>query len=244
LNGLGFWSLAFSVGVAGGVFGMLAAHEAVHGGDPWEALLGAAMLTAMSYRHFRIAHLHGHHRWAGTLRDAATARLGESFYHFLPRTLAGQFCEAWLFEKKRHGGRVLGDLAIMAALYTGIGLFLGARALLFFLLQATIAVIVLELFNYIAHYGLERGVDTDGRPEPLTEWHSWNSSNRLANALIFNMGRHSFHHRRPALSYQELRMLNAPELPLGYAGSILAALMPPLWRRVMDGRARAWSAHV
>lgn len=240
----GFWALAFSVGVTGGVFGMLAAHETVHSGDPWEALLGAAMLTAMSYRHFRIAHLHGHHRRAGTHEDAATARLGESFYHFLPRTIAGQFCEAWRFERKRHGGRVLGDLAIMAVLYTSIEIFLGTRALLFFLLQGAIAIIVLELFNYIAHYGLKRCVDADGRSEPLTDRHSWNSSNLLANALIFNMGRHSFHHRRPALSYQELRMLEAPELPLGYAGSILAALVPPLWRRVMDDRARAWSAHV
>ena len=29
----------------------------------------------------------------------------------------------------------------------------------------------------------------------------------------------------------------APELPLGYAGSILLALVPPLWRRVMDEKA-------
>jgi alkane 1-monooxygenase len=244
INDLGFLSLAFSVGVTGGVFGMLAAHEAVHGGNPREALLGTAMLTAMSYRHFRIAHVHGHHRLAGTVKDAATARLGESFYHFLPRTLFGQFHEAWQLEKKRHGRRVLGDLAIMAVLCLGIGAFVGLRALLFFLLQSVIAVIVLELFNYIAHYGLQRGVDARGRPEPLTDRHSWNSSNLLANALIFNMGRHSFHHRKPALPYQELRMLDAPELPLGYAGSILAALLPPLWRRVMDERVRAWSADV
>jgi alkane 1-monooxygenase len=202
------------------------------------------MLTAMGYRHFRIAHLHGHHRLAGTAKDAATARLGESFYHFLPRTLVGQFREAWQFEKQRHGRRVFGDLAIMAALCAGIGFFVGLRALLFFLLQGAIAVIVLELFNYIAHYGLERGVDARGRPEPLADRHSWNSSNFLANALIFNMGRHSFHHRKPASPYQELRMLDAPELPLGYAGSILAALVPPVWRRVMDARARAWSVHV
>ena len=35
---------------------------------------------------------------------------------------------------------------------------------------------------------------------------------------------------------------DAPELPFGYAGSILLALAPPLWRRVMDEKALAWRA--
>jgi alkane 1-monooxygenase len=98
---------------------------------------------------------------------------------------------------------------------------------------------VLELFNYIAHYGLVRQTDTAGRPEALTDAHSWNSSNVLANSLIFNMGRHSFHHKRPAAPFQGLqRIQTAPELPAGYAGSILLALAPPLWRRVMDDKVR------
>jgi alkane 1-monooxygenase len=237
----GFVALVLSVGVTGGVFGMLAAHEAVHSGDRFEAWLGSAMLTAMSYRHFRIAHIHGHHRWAGTEQDSATARLGESFYHFLPRTVAGQFREAWQFEQQRKFNRVAGDVAIMGALFAIIGLGVGPRALLFFILQSVVAVTVLELFNYIAHYGLARGRDADGRLQRFEDRHSWNSSNRLANALIFNMGRHSSHHRRPAAPYQELRMHLAPELPLGYAGSILLALVPPSWRRLMDEKARAWT---
>jgi alkane 1-monooxygenase len=237
----GFWALVLSVGVTGGVFGMLAAHEAVHSSDSREVWFGNAMLTALSYRHFRIAHIHGHHRWAGTDRDAATARLGESFYHFLPRTVVGQFREAWRFERQRRGHRMAGDIAIMAVLFALIGTFAGSRALAFFILQSAVAVIVLELFNYIAHYGLARGFDAQGKLQRLDDRHSWNSSNALANALIFNMGRHSHHHSRPAASYQELRMRTAPELPLGYAGSIFLALAPPLWRRVMDRKARAWA---
>jgi alkane 1-monooxygenase len=101
---------------------------------------------------------------------------------------------------------------------------------------------VLELFNYIAHYGLVRERDARGKLLGLSDRHSWNSSNVLANRLIFNMGRHSHHHHRPADPYQSLRVLPAPELPFGYAGSILLALAPPLWRRVMDPRALAWRA--
>jgi len=241
----GFWALAFSLGVTTGVFGMLAAHEAVHSGDRREGLLGAVMLTAMSYRHFRIAHLHGHHRWAGTARDSATARLGEGFYAFLLRTVAGQVLEAWRFEQRRtgwRGNRVLGDVAVMAVLIGGLWAGLGPRAAAFFLIQSAVAITVLELFTYIAHYGLARRADGTGGLERFSDRHSWNSSNVLANALIFNMGRHSFHHHSPAAPYQDLRTEEGPELPLGYAGSILLALVPPLWRRTMDPRARAWAA--
>ena len=57
----------------------------------------------------------------------------------------------------------------------------------------------------------------------------------LVNLLIFNMGRHSYHHRKPAAPYESLEYIyHAPELPAGYAGSILLALVPPLWRQVRD----------
>ena len=238
---LGLAALIFSVGITTGVFGMLAAHEAVHSGDRWEGLLGTAMLSGMAYRHFRISHVYGHHRWTATARDPGTARLGEGFYRFLARTGKEQFLMAFYFEQKRGAGRnrVIEDVAVMAAIGGIIFFVAGGAALLFFIGQSVVAVIVLELFNYIAHYGLVRQTDAHGRPEALTDAHSWNSSNVLANALIFNMGRHSFHHRRPAAPYQSLqRIAPAPELPAGYAGSILLALVPPLWRLVMDDKDR------
>lgn len=99
------------------------------------------------------------------------------------------------------------------------------------------ASIVLEMFNYIAHYGLTRRKVSGTHWERLDDRHSWNSSNVVANLVIFNMGRHSFHHRQPATSYESLQFLeHAPELPFGYAASILLALVPMLWRKVMDPR--------
>ncbi|HEY1631303.1 MAG TPA: alkane 1-monooxygenase [Rhizomicrobium sp.] len=237
---LGYVSLLLAIGVTTGVFGMLCAHELVHGKSRAGRVWGALMLTGMSYRHFRIAHLYGHHRYAGTSRDSATARLGEGYYAFLIRTVIGQFGEAWAHERLRTKGRlfanrVLGDIVLTAVLFAGIAALWGWRGVLFFIGQSAVGVIVLELFNYIAHYGLVRR-----RGEAFDDRHSWNSSNVLANALIFNMGRHSDHHRRPTASYQELSYKNrAPELPAGYAGSILMALLPPLWKRVMDPAVRA-----
>jgi alkane 1-monooxygenase len=238
----GFAALALSVGVTTGVFGVLAAHELVHGHNKAERFVGLAMLTGMSYRHFRVAHVFGHHRWAATKRDAASARLGEGFYGFLLRTVPGQFADAWAIERRRvaaRGGNLLGhriarDVVAMALLYGVIVIFAGMRGAALFAAESAIGIVVLELFNYIAHYGLQRR-STGAGHEPFTERHSWNSSNALANALIFNMGRHSWHHARPASSYESLKWAPAaPELPAGYAGSILLALVPPLWRRVMD----------
>ncbi|MBS0472981.1 MAG: alkane 1-monooxygenase [Proteobacteria bacterium] len=229
-----FLGLALATGVTTGVFGVLAAHELVHGRR--QRWLGTLMLTGMSYRHFRTAHIHGHHRWAGTVHDSATARPGENFYRFLLRTVPGQFAEAWRFESRRGlaKNRVLRDLAATIALYLAIALACGWRGLGFFVLQCAIGIVVLELFNYIAHYGLMRGA-TDAGMEPFGDRHSWNSSNVLANHLIFNMGRHSAHHTRPAASFETLHWaVNAPELPMGYAGSIVLALVPPMWRRIMD----------
>ncbi len=246
-----FASLVLSVGVTSGVFGVLAAHEMAHSANRRHRALGAAMLTAMTYRQFRIAHIYGHHRWAGTEHDAATARGGEGFYTFLFRTVAGQFVEAWRFEERRRAvrgrpllaNRVLLDAIVTALVFATIGLALGWRGTLFFAGESVVGIVVLELFNYIAHYGLVREAGGNGRHEPLGDRHSWNSSNVLANALIFNMGRHSDHHRAPAAPYQDLtRVAVAPELPAGYAGSIILALVPPLWRRVMDPEIRRLKA--
>ena len=241
-NAAGFAVLATAVGITTGVFGVLAAHELVHGRSKFGQYLAAALLSAMAYRHFRIAHVFGHHRWAATERDPSTARLGEGFYHFAVRTIGGQWLDAWRVEQRRvvrcrlplWRHRLVADAAVMCLLACAIILFTGARGIAFFLAQSAVAILTLELFNYIAHYGLLRRIGARGR-EPFGEAHSWNSSNVLANALIFNMGRHSHHHARPLAPYQTLQpRCAAPELPLGYAGSILLALVPPLWRRVMD----------
>jgi alkane 1-monooxygenase len=237
-----FAALALSVGVTTGVFGVLAAHELVHSRHRSDRHLGLVMLTAMSYRHFRIAHVFGHHRWAATDRDPATAGLGEGFYGFLLRTVRGQFLDAWAIERRRlaqrgsplHANRIARDLATMVFVYIVILAFGGWRAMALFAGESAVGIVVLELFNYIAHYGLSRAKTAQGH-ERFSLRHSWNSSNVMANALIFNMGRHSSHHARPDASFETLTWVDsAPELPAGYAGSILLALVPPLWRRVMD----------
>ena len=243
--------LTLSVGLTAGVFGMLAAHEMVHSASEPERALGLSFLASVGYMQFRIAHVHGHHTRAATREDPASARLGENAYLFAVRSVAGQYREAWAFEGerlRRKGQRVwdlrnrmLGYLAVELLVLVGAA-SLGPRVLAFFIGQAVLAVFMLELFNYIAHYGLQRRVQADGRPERLAARHSWNSARRMNNWSLFNMGRHSDHHNSPMESFHRLQAVEgSPELPTGYAGAILMALAPPLWRRVMDPRVGAWA---
>jgi alkane 1-monooxygenase len=243
--------LTLSVGLTAGVFGILAAHEMVHSPSAAERTLGLVLLASVGYMHFRIAHIHGHHRRAATFEDPASARRGETAYRFLVRSIAGQAREAWAFEAARlrrrsrpvfsPANRMLQYFTVEILIAVAVGVLLGPRSLAFWLAQAALAVVLLELFNYIAHYGLTRRRRADMRLEPLGSLHSWNSSRRMNNWSLFNMGRHSDHHRRPMQPYQRLEAEPAaPELPTGYAGAILLSLIPPLWRRVMDPRVDYW----
>lgn len=239
--------LTLSTGLATGVFGFLAAHELAHSRHPAERALGLGMLAGVLDMQFAISHVQGHHRRAATFEDPASARRGESLYAFWIRSVSGQAAEAWAFERERlaRSGRTrLGnrlllfavlELALVAAVSAA-----GWRALTFFLAQSFLAILLLESFNYVAHYGLARRRRADGRLEPLRPKHSWNSARRVNNASLFNMGRHADHHRFSARPYNELEMLEGgAQLPCGYAGVILMALVPPLWRKVMDPRVDA-----
>ena len=246
-----FLGLALAVGTSAGIFGMLSAHETIHGHHRLERALGLAMLASVGYMHFRISHVHGHHRLAATRADPATACAGESAYRFLRRSIIGQWRFASRFERRRAAGRRWPALANRLAWYVaseialamGVALALGARALLFLLVQAALAILILELFNYVAHYGLRRRIGRDGRREKLASHHSWNVGRRFNNWALFNGGHHSDHHRSPGHAYHRLRATpSAPQLPAGYAGTILLALVPPLWRRIMAPRLAAAAA--
>jgi alkane 1-monooxygenase len=106
--------------------------------------------------------------------------------------------------------------------------------------QGAVAILILELFNYAAHYGLLRRVLSDGSVEPLGPQHCWNARQRFNNWALFNGGHHSDHHRAPTKPYQRLTTGWAmPALPSGYAGTLCLALVPPLWWRVMEPRLAA-----
>jgi alkane 1-monooxygenase len=152
--------------------------------------------------------------------------------------------ESQRLRRRRHspasaGNRMILYVSIEISLILALAIS-SWRTLLFMAFVAAIAVVLLETFNYVAHYGLTRAIGEDGRVERLAANHSWNSGRWMNNASLFNMGRHSDHHRSMSRSYEMLEALpQSAELPSGYAAALLTALIPPLWHRMMDPRAES-----
>jgi alkane 1-monooxygenase len=238
--------LTLTVGVVSGI-AINTAHELGHKRASVERWLSKVALAQSAYGHFFIEHNRGHHVRVATPEDPASARLGESFYAFLPRTVAGSLRSAWGLERTRLGrmGRspwtlrndVLGAWAMTVVLFAVLAVAFGPVVLPYLIAQAILGFCLLEVVNYLEHYGLLRGHREDGRYERTRPEHSWNSNNVASNVLLYHLQRHSDHHANPVRRYQALRhMEQAPQLPTGYAGMILLAAVPPLWRRVMDRR--------
>ena len=107
---------------------------------------------------------------------------------------------------------------------------------MFFIVQSLIGISLLELVNYVEHYGLHRERNENGRYERVRPEHSWNSNHPLGRALLFDLTRHADHHAYPARPYPVLRHHDdALQLPTGYPGMMVLALVPPLFINVMDG---------
>ena len=121
------------------------------------------------------------------------------------------------------------------------GVMFGWMGVVFYLGVSWMSFTTLEIINYVEHYGLHRRKLPSGRYERTTPAHSWNSNYLLTNMALFHLQRHSDHHAFPLRRYQVLRHYDeAPQLPTGYAGMYVLALLPPLWFRVMNPRVEAY----
>jgi len=238
--------LALTVAMVAGV-AINTAHELGHKRASSERWLSKVALAQTGYGHFFVEHNRGHHVRVATPEDPASSRMGESFYEFLPRTVLCSLRSALEIEREhlqRDGHRfwslrndIFNAWLMTIVLFGGLALVFGPVVLPYLLIQAVIGFSLLEVVNYLEHYGLLRQTRDDGRYERTLPEHSWNSNNVASNVLLYHLQRHSDHHANPLRRYQSLRHFDeAPQLPTGYAGMIVAAAIPPLWRRIMDRR--------
>lgn len=253
LSGLEKIGLFFGVGVITGTIGINYSHELMHQKGVGERWLGDLLLAMVLYGHFRSEHLRVHHTHVGTPRDTVTARYNEGFHRFFPRVLWQSARSAWRAEKAMLARRDRGPWHRSNpfwrywALQTGFALLAlrvgGTEGLGLFALQAFVAVWQLELVNYIEHYGLTRKHLGNGKYDLVQPRHSWNAAHRATNWLLVNLQRHSDHHFKPDRRFPLLQNYGtetAPQLPYGYPLMTAAAMVPPIWRRVMNPRVRAW----
>jgi alkane 1-monooxygenase len=237
---------ALSLGAATGV-SINTAHELGHKTDRFERWLAKLTLAPVAYGHFFVEHNRGHHVRVATAADPASARYGESFWAFLPRTVSGSIASAWRLEQHRlerlakspwtWRNEVLHAGAMTAVLWGAMIALFGVKVLPFLLIQAAYGASLLEVVNYLEHYGLGRKQLASGRYERCQPQHSWNSNRVVTNLFLYQLQRHADHHANPTRSFQALRHFDdAPQLPAGYATMIMLAYVPPLWFRVMNPR--------
>ncbi len=243
---LALWLLT---GLMIGMASTVPAHELVHRTwDPRSMRIGRGLLAFSFDTSFAIEHVHGHHRAVATRDDPASAPRGRSVYaHVLHSTWFGNL-SAWRIEVARLSKRgvrawhpsnkVLQGWVLTAGLVALAGIAGGWVAALFFCACALLGKSLLEIVNYMEHYGLARDPSTPVQPR-----HSWNTNRRISSWTMFNLTRHSHHHAQGEVPFHLLRPMNdAPMMPTGYLGTLLLTLVPPLWKRMMAPRLADWDA--
>jgi alkane 1-monooxygenase len=243
-------SLTIEIGVVTGMFGITVAHELMHRQSYMERAMAEMLMTLCTYAHFCIEHVYGHHTNVATPSDPATARFGEHFYTFLPKVLIGTFRSAWRIEHRKFSRnshlpvtqhKMIHQILTSVLIYILICSIFGIRGALFFLGQSIVAIVLLELTNYVQHYGLIRAKVSLESYQPIGPYCSWTSNHKLSNYLCFHLGYHSMHHCAPALRFYQLygNDKNIPQLPAPFIVMCVLALIPPVWHFVMDPRVLA-----
>jgi alkane 1-monooxygenase len=240
-----WWGMVLSVGIVLGANGINVAHELGHRATAGEQAMAKLLLLPTLYQHFFIEHNRGHHKYVATPEDPATARKGEVLYTFWLRSLWGSYLHAWKLEAERlqRAGLPVGSLhnemvrfTLQQLAYIGIVIALTPdwASALAVMAAGVVGVLLLESINYVEHYGLRRQLLPNGRYERVMPHHSWNANYQLGRIMLYELTRHSDHHYLATKKYQVLdHHDDALVLPLGYPGSILLAMVPPLWFGVM-----------
>ncbi|HEY0741496.1 MAG TPA: alkane 1-monooxygenase [Chryseosolibacter sp.] len=261
LNSIWEWAaFTLSVALVTGGIGITVAHELGHKKSALERFYGKVLLMTVSYMHFYIEHNRGHHVHVATPEDPATAHKDENFYAFWIRSVFGGYIHAWklqresLARKNKSVWSIHNEMSWFAVLPI---LFCAALTIVFsiilnritwevpvfFFAQSFLAFTLLELVNYIEHYGIMRKEISAGRYERVNPLHSWNASHMLSNFFLFQLQRHSDHH---AFAYKRYQVLNhydeSPQLPFGYPTMIIIALVPPVWFGMMNRRLEQWES--
>jgi alkane 1-monooxygenase len=247
--------------VTGGI-GITVAHELGHKKSRLEQFYSKLLLMTVCYMHFIIEHNRGHHVQVATPNDPATAQKDENFYSFWFRSVFHGYQHAWQLENERLNRKGHSVLSLknemiwfaflpilFCATLTWIISSLNGRFIweipLFYFAQSIIAFSLLELVNYIEHYGIVRKQDSSGNYERVNPLHSWNASHLISNFFLFQLQRHSDHHANAIKRYQVLNhYAESPQLPFGYPTMILMALVPPLWFARMNPLLNEWKEKI
>ena len=243
------FSIIFMTVIIGGSMGITAGHEMAHRKkNRFDTFVGNWLLALSFDCNFAIEHVYGHHKNVCLPEDPASAKRGENIYLFILKAITREHILGWKFELKRLNLKKLNFFNVQNRIIRGYSrsilisflffYFFGIMGLLTFLLIAFLSKVALESINYIEHYGLVRE-----KGKPVRMRHSWNSNHFLSSIYLYNVTRHSDHHRNSNLKFWELSPVdkNAPMLPYGYLTMLyLVLFLPFLYKKIMKRELENW----
>jgi alkane 1-monooxygenase/p-cymene monooxygenase len=193
-----------------------------------------------------ITHVVTHHMRVATPDDPDYARRGDTVYGHFVRTFPRQWAEAYHLEKmmwtKR--GRKWYDprnawiyKALVLVVFTGILFALGGfkgtvLAVLSLLLGPRM---LLEVFNYVNHYGLISA--TPGRFE---KHHTWNHITPLTRILALEITNHAGHHEDSYKPFYKLEPDPTGPVQPPFLLCVILAFVPPLFFMMIKPLLKDW----
>ena len=242
-------SIIIQTFLIGGAMSIAGGHELAHRKkNKFDMFVGNWLLAFSWDCTFAIEHVYGHHKNVCLPEDPATGKRGENIYLFILKAIVKEQVGGWKIEinrLKRKGVNsfsfqnrmiigYLRSLTITILAFT----FGGITGMLTVLLVAILSKSSLEAINFVEHYGLVRE-----RGKPVRMRHSWNSNHFFSSIYLYNVTRHSDHHRASNLKFWELNPCDdsAPTLPYGYLWMLYLVLIAPfLYQRIMEKELISW----
>jgi hypothetical protein len=232
------------------MIGLVTAHELIHRtSDTVSVIIGRWLLAFSFDSNFSIEHVYGHHRYVATKDDPATAPRGRNVYQHIVISGYQGYKSAWNLEKNRlirvhQAVFSFNNVFIRGVMMSGLlvlccyGLA-GWLGVVYFSFVALGSKAILEIVNYMEHYGLVRDKST-----PVAARHSWNTNKKISSWSMFNLSRHSHHHAQGHIPFHQLvPHKDAPMMLNGYLGTISLTLIPPLWFKLMKPKLAHWDEH-
>lgn len=228
-------------------FATCVAHELLHRSGRADRTLGHLLAGFVGYPILGYEHSR-HHRMPGNTAAAEWPRVDETVWRFAMRRLRFETSEAL----GRRGLAIAGApnspvvrnlrLALMATVITLAAFVLTAGWTGAVIYLATIALVgfSVQIVTYMQHWGL----GDDNLDDARTRGVAWDSDCRFQAWVTMSLSLHQGHHRSDTLPYYRIAIASdSPRLPAGYVLLLFAAVVPPLWRRVMSPALAYWRAH-
>ena len=245
-------SIIFQTFLITGIMSLVAGHEMAHRKkNKFDLFIGNWLLAFSCDCNFAIEHVYGHHKNVCLPEDPASSKRGENIYAFILRAIVNEQISGWKLESKKLKRKNISLFTVKNRMLQGylrsiiialiiLGLF-GIAGMLIFFLIAFLSKSSLESINYIEHYGLVRE-----RGKPVEARHSWNSNHFISSIYLYNVTRHSDHHKNTNLKFWELspNHKGAPMLPYGYLSMLyLLLFLPFIYKRIMKKELANWDQH-